>query len=60
MAAQNETTRGMFLEEAAIQEFKTTLRGELLRPGEDSYDDARKVFNISYSKLLHKLLAKIL
>ena len=50
MAAQNETTRGMFLEEAAIQEFKTTLRGELLRPGEDGYDDARKVFNVMIDK----------
>ena len=50
MAAQNETTRGMFLEEAAIQEFKTTLRGELLRPSEDGYDDARKVFNVMIDK----------
>ncbi len=50
MAAQNETTRGTFLEEAAIQEFKATLRGELLRPGEDGYDDARKVFNVMIDK----------
>ena len=50
MAAQNETTRGTFLEEAAIQEFKATLRGELLRPGEDGYDDGRKVFNVMIDK----------
>src|SRR4028119_2315938 len=50
MAAQTDPTRGMFLEEAAIQEFKTTLRGELLRPGEDGYDDARKVFNAMIDK----------
>jgi len=45
MADQTEATGGIRLEEAAIQEFKPTLRGELLRPGEDGYDDARKVFN---------------
>jgi hypothetical protein len=45
MADQTEATGGIGLEEAAIQEFKPTLRGELLRPGEDGYDDARKVFN---------------
>ena len=33
------------LEEAAVQEFATNLRGELLRPEVDGYDDARAVFN---------------
>src|SRR5919202_5538534 len=50
MAAEHETTKGMFLEEALIQEFKETLRGELLRPGEDGYDDARRVFNEMINK----------
>lgn len=41
------TTAGMetFLNEATVQEFKATLRGELLRPGADGYDAARKVWN---------------
>jgi hypothetical protein len=50
MAAEHETTKGMFLEEALIQEFKETLRGELLRPGEDGYDEARRVFNEMINK----------
>ena len=50
MADQTEATGGIRLEEAAIQEFKPTLRGELLRPGEDGYDDARKVFNAMIDK----------
>ena len=51
MADQTEpTTGGIVLEEAAIQEFKTTLRGELLRRGEDGYDVARKVFNVMIDK----------
>lgn len=33
------------VEEAAIKEFKSGLRGELLCPGDDSYDTARKVWN---------------
>ena len=45
MTAEHETTMGMFLEEAVIQEFRAALRGELLRPSENSYDAARKVFN---------------
>src|SRR5919199_1614054 len=45
MTAEHETTMGMFLEEAVIQAFRATLRGELLRPSEDGYDGARKVFN---------------
>jgi|SRR5215207_5532487 len=44
------TTGGIVLEQAAIQEFKATLRGELLWPGEDGYDDARKVFNAMIDK----------
>ena len=33
------------LNEATVQEFKATLRGELIRPGNESYDEARKVWN---------------
>ncbi len=33
------------LKPAVIEEFKTKLRGPLLRPGDDSYDDARKIWN---------------
>jgi hypothetical protein len=33
------------LEESAVLDFKTSLQGELLRPGETGYDDARKVWN---------------
>jgi hypothetical protein len=33
------------LQEAALQEFKTSLRGQLLRPGDAAYDDARKLWN---------------
>ena len=30
---------------ATIQEFKTGLRGEVLQPGDDGYDAARRVWN---------------
>lgn len=33
------------VDEAAIQELKKRLRGRLLRPGDDGYDAARKVWN---------------
>jgi FAD/FMN-containing dehydrogenase len=33
------------LQEAALQEFKTSLRGQLLRPGDAAYDDARTLWN---------------
>ena len=33
------------LEEAAVEEFKSSLRGELLRPGDDGYDKARAIWN---------------
>jgi FAD/FMN-containing dehydrogenase len=37
--------RGKPLEEAAVQEFATNLRGELIRSEDDGYDTARAVFN---------------
>jgi FAD/FMN-containing dehydrogenase len=33
------------LDEAAVDQFKGTLRGELLQPGDPDYDEARKVYN---------------
>ena len=33
------------IDDAALEAFKTSLRGELLRPGDPGYDDARKVWN---------------
>ena len=38
------------LKEAAVKQFKTDLRGEILQPGDDGYDDARKVFNAMIDK----------
>lgn len=36
---------GKFLEEAAIQEFAAGFSGELIRRGDEGYDDARIVYN---------------
>jgi FAD/FMN-containing dehydrogenase len=36
---------GKLLEEAAVQEFAANLRGELIRPENDGYDNTRAVFN---------------
>src|SRR5438552_8372808 len=36
---------GAAVEESAIGEFKVSLQGPLLRPGEAGYDDARKIWN---------------
>ena len=36
---------GKPLEEAAVQELAANFRGELMRYGDDGYDDARAVFN---------------
>jgi hypothetical protein len=52
---QVTTTRGAnlttsVLKESAIQDFKGGLRGALLRPGEPSYDDARKIWNGAINK----------
>src|SRR5712691_12083856 len=33
------------LDEATVQGFKSSLRGPLLRPGDEGYDEARKVWN---------------
>ncbi len=36
---------GTALEEASIEKFQRNLRGEVLRPGDDGYDEARMVWN---------------
>ena len=36
---------GATLEEAVVQELKASLRGQLIRPGDDAYEEARKVWN---------------
>lgn len=33
------------IDEAAVEEFKASLRGELIQPSDESYDEARKVYN---------------
>jgi FAD/FMN-containing dehydrogenase len=33
------------VDQSAIEKFKASLRGELLRPGDPGYDDARKIWN---------------
>jgi hypothetical protein len=38
-------TGGIALDEAAVQELKARVRGDLLRPGDDGYDAARRVWN---------------
>ena len=38
------------IDEAAVNDFKTSLRGELLGPGGDGYDEARKIWNAMIDK----------
>ena len=38
------------IKRAAVQEFSDSLRGRLLLPGHEAYDDARRVINASISK----------
>jgi FAD/FMN-containing dehydrogenase len=48
MAGLHVTTTigtGTTIDDAALEAFKASLRGELLRPGDSGYDDARKVWN---------------
>ncbi len=39
------STTGTILDEATIQEFKASLRGELICPGDEDYEAARKIWN---------------
>lgn len=49
---QVATTSGArsFLEEAAVEELGRSLRGQLIRPGEAEYDNARKLWNGNIDK----------
>ena len=38
------------LNETSIQEFRATLRGDLIQPQDEGYDDARKVYNAMINK----------
>jgi len=40
---QDTITKG--LDEAIVQKFKASFRGELIRPGDSGYDEARKIWN---------------
>src|ERR671917_2567034 len=38
------------IDEATVEQFKGTLRGELIQPGDPDYDEARKVYNAMIDK----------
>ena len=42
-----EETRIMAIEESVVAGLRADLRGELVEPGDDGYDEARKVYNAS-------------
>ncbi|MCX6151792.1 MAG: FAD-binding oxidoreductase [Ignavibacteriales bacterium] len=45
-----QTKSGSILDEAKIEEFKSALRGQLIRPGDDSYNSTRKIWNAMIDK----------
>jgi FAD/FMN-containing dehydrogenase len=45
MSEQPVSTSGRAVAESAVTTFQSRLRGTLLRPGDNAYDSARKVFN---------------
>jgi hypothetical protein len=45
-----EETRIMAIEESVVAGLRADLRGELVEPGDDGYDEARKVYNASIDK----------
>ena len=46
----SDMSLGSALEEATVEEFAASFRGELIRPEDDSYDEARKVYNAMIDK----------
>ena len=44
------TNSGTSVEGSVIDEFDVTIRGEVTRPGDDAYDESRKVFNAMIDK----------
>src|SRR5215212_3004563 len=47
---QSIATGRPILDDATVEEFKAGLRGELLRPGEEGYEEARMVWNAMIDK----------
>jgi FAD/FMN-containing dehydrogenase len=45
MGALQHTVKPQVLDEGVVATFKAGLRGELIRPGDETYDGARKVWN---------------
>src|SRR5713101_9490483 len=39
------TLTGVVVPETAIEELRASLRGELIRPGDEAYDGARRIYN---------------
>jgi FAD/FMN-containing dehydrogenase len=48
--ARDVNTEGKVVHEAIVQSFKGSLRGELIRPGDDKYDESRRVVNARIDK----------
>src|SRR5262249_53596307 len=43
-------TKGSIVHQDRIQQFQTAFRGELIRPGDEGYESARKIWNASVDK----------
>jgi FAD/FMN-containing dehydrogenase len=51
MNDRNVTTNsGAIISNTILEEFEATLRGEVIHPGDESYDEARKIFNAMIDK----------
>ena len=44
------TNSGAAVEESVIEAFASTIRGDVIRPDDDTYDEARQVFNAMIDK----------
>ena len=44
------TNTGAHVEESVIEAFVSTIRGDVIRPDDDTYDEARQVFNAMIDK----------
>src|SRR5713226_181461 len=50
MAEQANLRSVSMIDEAAIRKFRTGLRGEVILPGDEGYESARRVWNRKYDK----------